>query len=170
MIDEVREPAPEGTSFALLVLGLLSTLERFERSLAAPTAAPARGPATLEPSPAGDPALLAGSLSGAPGDGGNVLRFLRVENATLGELEQRSLDEYLSDVVSGVALEIDASKSAREAEQFLLDGLEARRDQVSGVNTDEELVHMIEQEQAYQTAAQYLRVVNELTAELMNIL
>jgi hypothetical protein len=59
MIDEVREPAPEGTSFALLVLGLLSTLERFERSLAAPTAAPARGPATLEPSPAGDPALLA---------------------------------------------------------------------------------------------------------------
>jgi flagellar hook-associated protein FlgK len=41
---------------------------------------------------------------------------------------------------------------------------------VSGVNTDEELVHMIEQEQAYNAAAQYLRVVNELTAELINIL
>ena len=29
---------------------------------------------------------------------------------------------------------------------------------------------MIEQEQSYQAAAQYLRVVSELTSELMNIL
>lgn len=119
---------------------------------------------------AANSALLAGSLSGAPGDGGNLLRMLQVENLNLGALDDQSLDEHLSDVVSSVALEIDASRSAREAEQFLLDGLESRRDQVSGVNTDEELVHMIEQEQAYNASAQYLRVVSELSNELMAIL
>lgn len=117
-----------------------------------------------------DPGLLAGSLSGAPGDGGNVLRFLGIESEALAALGDQSLDEHLAGLVSGVALEIDAASGTREAEQFLLDGLETRRDQVSGVNTDEELVKMIEQEQSYQAAAQYLRVVSDLTAELMNIL
>ncbi|MFM7296723.1 MAG: flagellar basal body rod C-terminal domain-containing protein, partial [Planctomycetota bacterium] len=117
-----------------------------------------------------DPSLFSASLSGAPGDGGNVLRFLEIESEGLAGLGSQSLDEHLSGIVSGVALEIDAAESAREAEQFLLDGLETRRDQVSGVNTDEELVRMIEQEQAYNAAAQYLRVVSELTSELMNIL
>lgn len=117
-----------------------------------------------------DPSLFSVSLSGAPGDGGNVLRLLEIESERLAGLGSQSLDEHLSGIVSGVALEIEAAQSAREAEQFLLDGLETRRDQVSGVNTDEELVRMIEQEQAYNAAAQYLRVVSELTAELMNIL
>jgi flagellar hook-associated protein 1 FlgK len=117
-----------------------------------------------------DPGLLSTSLSGASGDGGNVLRFLEVESQSLAAFGDRSLDENLSGIVSGVALEIDASSGAREAEQFLLDGLETQRDQVSGVNTDEELVKMIEQEQSYQAAAQFLRVVSDLTAELMGIL
>jgi flagellar hook-associated protein FlgK len=117
-----------------------------------------------------DPGLLAASLSGAPGDGGNLVRLLQVESTNVDALGQASLDEYLSDVVSSLALDIDTSKSARDAEQFLLDGLEARRDQDSGVNTDEELVRMIEQEQAYGTAAQYLRVISEMTNELMSIL
>ena len=117
-----------------------------------------------------DPGLLSTSLSGAPGDGGNVLRLLEIESRSLAAFGDRSLDENLSGIVSGVALEIDASSGAREAEQFLLDGLETQRDQVSGVNTDEELVKMIEQEQSYQAAAQFLRVVSDLTAELMGIL
>ena len=117
-----------------------------------------------------DPSLLAASISGAAGDGGNILRLLEVESQRVDALGDQSLDESLAGIVSGVALEIDAASSAQEAEQFLLDGLEARRDQVSGVNTDEELVRMIEQEQSYQAAAQYLRVVSELTSELMNIL
>jgi flagellar hook-associated protein 1 len=117
-----------------------------------------------------DPSLLAASVSGAPGDGSNVLRMISIESHSIDALSQKSLDEHLADVVSGVALQIDSGSGAQEAEQFLLDGLEARRDQVSGVNTDEELVHMIEQEQSYQAAARFLSVINEMTNELMAIL
>ena len=117
-----------------------------------------------------DPSQLAASISGAPSDGDNVLRFLGIESASLDELNMQSLDEHLSNVISGVALDISSSQNARDAEQALLDGLDARRDQISGVNTDEELVHMIEQEQSYNAAAQYLRVVSELMNELMNVI
>jgi flagellar hook-associated protein FlgK len=117
-----------------------------------------------------DNTLLSASLSGEAGDGSALLQLLQVESRGLGELGGASLDEFLADIVSEVALEIDSANGARDSEQFLLDGLETRRDQVSGVNTDEELVRMIEQEQAYNMAAQYLRVVNDLMTELMNIL
>jgi flagellar hook-associated protein FlgK len=117
-----------------------------------------------------DNTMLSASLSGQAGDGSALLQLLQVESRGLGELGGASLDEFLSDIVSEVALEIDSANGARDSEQFLLDGLETRRDQVSGVNTDEELVRMIEQEQAYNMAAQFLRVVNDLMTELMNIL
>lgn len=117
-----------------------------------------------------DNTRLSASYSGAPGDGNALLELLGVESRGLNGLDGASLDEHLADIVSSVALEIDSASGARDAEQFLLDGLEARRDQVSGVNTDEELVRMIEQEQAYNLASQYLRVVNDLMTELMNIL
>lgn len=117
-----------------------------------------------------DNSLFAASYSGAAGDGGALISLLKVESRGLGALGGASLDEFLSDIVSGVALEIDSQSGARDAEQFLLDGLETRRDQISGVNSDEELVRMIEQEQAYNMASQYLRVVNDMMTELMNIL
>lgn len=117
-----------------------------------------------------DNTRLAASYSGDAGDGAAVLALLQVESRGLTSLGGASLDEHLADIVSSVALEIDSQTGARDAEQFLLDGLEARRDQVSGVNTDEELVRMIEQEQAYNLASQYLRVVNDMMTELLNIL
>jgi flagellar hook-associated protein FlgK len=81
-----------------------------------------------------------------------------------------TLGGRVSDIVTDVGLEVSSAGSARDAEQFLLDSLQARRDQVSGVNTDEEMVLLIEHEQAFQAAAQYIRVLSELNAELMNLL
>ncbi len=117
-----------------------------------------------------DNSRLAASYSGATGDGAALLALLQVESRGLTSLGGASLDEHLADLVSSVALEIDSQTGARDAEQFLLDGLESRRDQVSGVNPDEELVRMIEQEQAYNLASQFLRVVNDMMTELLRIL
>ena len=44
----------------------------------------------------------------------------------------------------------------------MLGSLEEQREQVSGVNVDEELVKMIEYEQTYQAAARFLQVVGQL--------
>jgi flagellar hook-associated protein FlgK len=119
---------------------------------------------------AADPSLLAASLTGAPGDAGNLLRMLAVESKSLAGFDNASIGEGLPQVVGDVAFDLDSANSARSSEQQLADSLTSRRDAISGVNTDEELAHMVEQQQAYSSAAQYLKVLNDLSNELMNIL
>ncbi len=116
-----------------------------------------------------NPFLLATSISGAPGDGGNLLRMLELENQGISGLGGISLDEGWADIVGSVGLEINGAASALESESFLLETLETRRDQLSGVNVDEEMVQLIEQEQAFTAASQYIRIISELTNELMNL-
>lgn len=117
-----------------------------------------------------DPGRLATGLGTASGDAQNLLRMLTLDSTAVAGLGGETLSEHYAGLSGDVALEINAATSTREAEQLLLDSLQTRRDQLSGVNVDEELVKMIEQEQAYAAASQFLRVVNDLQTELLNIL
>ena len=73
-----------------------------------------------------------------------------------------TLGTYFGALVGGVGFEIASTSSALEVESFMLGSLEEQREQVSGVNVDEELVKMIEYEQTYQAAARFLQVVGQL--------
>lgn len=117
-----------------------------------------------------DPSRLATGLGTASGDAQNLLRMLALDHAAVEGLDSETLSEHYAGISGDIALEIGAATSTREAEQLLLDNLESRRDQLSGVNVDEELVKMIEQEQAYAAASEFLRVVSDLQTELLNIL
>jgi flagellar hook-associated protein 1 FlgK len=116
------------------------------------------------------PELFATSTSGGSGDAGNVLRMLEIGAASVQGLGGQSFETRLASVAGGVALELAGARDAADSEEFMRRSLEVRRDQVSGVNVDEELARMIEAQQAYSAAGEYMRVVNELTAELLNIL
>ena len=117
-----------------------------------------------------DPDLLASSISGARSDGSNLIQLLALQSEGASGLGGASLPEGWTEVVGRVGLEISATSNAIESETFLLQSLEQRRDQISGVNVDEELVMLIEQEQAFTAASQYIRVISELTNELMNLI
>ena len=116
-----------------------------------------------------DPDQLAASMSGASGDASNLLRMLESAQSELAALDGNSLDERLAQIVGDVGFELQTTSDAYEAERLALDSLGARREQISGVNTDEELVALLEQQQAYAAAAQFLRVVSEITNELLDI-
>jgi flagellar hook-associated protein 1 FlgK len=116
------------------------------------------------------PELLAVGLSGDGADAANVLRLLQLDVQGSDELSGLTLGEGYGELVGIIALEVQSESAALDAEQFLLESLQGQREQISGVNQDEELVRMIEHEQAFAAAAQYLRVVNEISGELMNIL
>ncbi len=117
-----------------------------------------------------NPELLATSASGASGDGGNLLKLLGLGEAGIEGLGGVSFDAGISGVVGGLALELSSARDAAESEGFLHQSLESRRDQISGVNVDEELAHMIEAQQAYRAAGEFMRVVSELNAELFNLI
>ena len=45
--------------------------------------------------------------------------------------------------------------------------LENRRDEVSGVNTDEEMINLVRFQQAYDASAKYISIVKELVDTLL---
>ena len=108
-----------------------------------------------------DPRLFAGSSTGDDGDNGAILAMLDVQSADVEGLNG-TLSTYYGSLVGGVGFEVASTSSALEVESFMLASLEEQREQVSGVNVDEELVKMIEYEQTYQAAARFLQVVGQL--------
>lgn len=116
-----------------------------------------------------DPRKLAASSTGAVGDGGALLDMIRVQSLDVEEVGG-TLGEFYGTMVGDIGFEIGSTQNAQEIESFLLDSLEAQREEVSGVNVDEELVRMIQFEQSYQAAAQFLQVVNQLNDTVLALI
>lgn len=117
---------------------------------------------------AANPSLLAASGNGDAGDNGVLLELIGLQERVAGELGA-TFDAFYGDLVGDVGQRIDSAKSSLESERYLVDSLESRRQEVSGVNVDEELVAMIQYEQAFAAAAQFIQVVNSLSEEILNL-
>ncbi|MEE2939854.1 MAG: flagellar hook-associated protein FlgK [Planctomycetota bacterium] len=113
-----------------------------------------------------DPRLFAASATGSVGDSGALLDMIGVQTKDVAELGG-TLGEFYGSIVGDVGFEISSTSNAQEIESFLLESLTAQREEVSGVNVDEELVKMIQFEQAYSAAAQFLQVVTQLNDQVM---
>ena len=63
----------------------------------------------------------------------------------------------------------NASDSSSTVYQTLQQQADAQRQSVSGVNTDEELTKMIQQQQAYVAAAKLIQTVQAMSTALLSI-
>lgn len=117
-----------------------------------------------------DPNLLASSLAGASGDASALLGMLDVQNQAVAGLGGATFASSYGELVSGLGFETSAAKTGLESNEALLGSLELRREQLSGVNVDEELVKMIEFEQAFGAASRYISALNALHQDLLDIL
>jgi flagellar hook-associated protein 1 len=117
-----------------------------------------------------DPNLLAASGSGASGDNQVLLDMLSLQSQGVEGLDGRSFNEFYNDFVGDVGFKTASTANSREVEGYLMDNLQRRREQISGVNVDEELVKMIEFEQNFQSASRYIQVVNDLHNDLLQII
>ena len=118
-----------------------------------------------------DPARIAAAADdGTPfgrGDNRNVLKMVDIEtNKTLvnGTV---SLRDQLRGLLSDVAASTRQADVARQSQSTLLDQAIARRDNVSGVNLDEEAANLLRFQQSYQAAAQAIQVANSLFDTLL---
>jgi flagellar hook-associated protein 1 FlgK len=96
--------------------------------------------------------------------------MVSLQEKSLTAISGNTLGQYYGDIVGGVGFDISGAQNSLEVESFLLESLDARRDQVSGVNLDEELVNIIEYEQAFAAAAQFIQVVNQLNDEILSLI
>ncbi len=117
-----------------------------------------------------DPRKVAGSATGEAGDAGAFLAMVALRDAPLDVLSGRTIAQGYGELVAGVGLDVRTNETASNAQLQLLQSLESRREEISGVNTDEEMLKLLEYQHLYQAAGRYLQSVSEMTETLFSIL
>jgi len=144
-------------------------------SLAAPVTA---ATIALNSTVAGDPSKIASSgNASAPTDNSvaQALSVLRSADDTItfttatGGTEQGSFLGFFRSVVTKIGIQTASATDDAAVAETLTDQANLRRQAVSGVNTDEELVNMLRIQQSYQAATKMIKAADEMLQTLINL-
>jgi flagellar hook-associated protein 1 FlgK len=121
---------------------------------------------------------IASSASSASGPGNNAVAagIAGLRNQTLDfydaggtTIATASLGTFYRDTVAAVGLAAGQASNAAAVHGTLASQADTRRQSVSGVATDEELVGLIKHQQAYAAAARLVKVVDEMAQTLVDL-
>ncbi len=118
---------------------------------------------------ASDPTQLNTGLTRAEGDNSNVLRLIGARNEKLYNNGAFTLDDTYSSILSDVGVRINQAERLNDNQSTIKAALENQRQQVSGVNIDEEVGMMILQQQAYTAAARVITFARENIQTLLDL-
>jgi flagellar hook-associated protein 1 len=110
---------------------------------------------------AGDSFTVSDNTAGK-GDNRNALAMAAVLSRGVLSGGTESLDSAAARFIGAIGTASGQANSSREAQQIIYDDSVAAVDGVSGVNLDEEAAAMMRYQQAYQAAAQMIRVTQTL--------
>ena len=116
-----------------------------------------------------DPSLISAAANGSEGDNRVLLGLLDLQSNKVSGLGGQSLGSFYGEIVGRIGFEVASTENALEVENVLIESLLTRRDQISGVNVDEELVNLIQFEQAFAAASQFIQVVNGLNDDILRL-
>ncbi len=115
----------------------------------------------------GQSSLLAAASVALPGDGANARRLAALATDVSTQHENESLLSFYRTIANGVAVRGAAVRDVADATETVLGSLEAQRQSISGVSLDEEAIALVKFERAFQGAARFISVVDDLLGELM---
>lgn len=109
----------------------------------------------------------------APADGTNALAMAnfkqtKVRIGTEVGAPITDINDYFASSMSGLGVQADQASSMADNKQILLDGLETRRQSVSGVNQDDEMTDMIKFQHGYSAAARMITTLNDIFDTIIN--
>ena len=103
------------------------------------------------------------------GDGGNALLMAGLQNELVfnsvtwsSESGSFTFDEYYNAVVSTIGIESFSAQAILRQQEGVMLQLNSRRESISGVSIDEEMIKMIKFQQAYNASARMISMVDEM--------
>ncbi len=103
------------------------------------------------------------------GDGGNALRMANLQNELAfnsvtwsSDAGSFTFDEYYNAVVSTIGIESFSAQAILRQQEGVMLQLNSRRESISGVSIDEEMIKMIKFQQAYNASARMISMVDEM--------
>ncbi|MDR1177580.1 MAG: flagellar hook-associated protein FlgK [Spirochaetaceae bacterium] len=120
-----------------------------------------------------DPSSVASGYgeNGRPANPGNgdaalAISSIRYDRVMVGQ--NATFDDYYADVVGRMGILAEQSKVRLETEQKLMKDLMDKRQEISGVNIDEELAQMIKYQHGYAAAARFITTINTMLDTIIN--
>lgn len=107
------------------------------------------------------------SNAGGVGDNRNALALADALQSPVLNGGKTSLTETVGSFVSGIGVATRQAQVNRDAQRAVFEEASAARDGISGVNLDEEAANLMRLQQAYQAAAQVIRVADTLFQTLL---
>jgi len=117
-----------------------------------------------------DSSLLAAATNHTIGDGSNAAAIAELADKSLTGLNGQSMSEFFNAIASDVATRSGAAQAGVTSAGAIVSSLTSQRESISGVSTDEEAISMLRYERAFQAAAKYTTVVDEMIQEMLGIL
>lgn len=117
-------------------------------------------------------AIAAGSVYGGAGDNAIAVQLsqLRDTPVSIGTpAATLTLGTHYRDTVTGIAIEASSVTDSAAVYDTIAAQAEVRRQSVSGVSTDEELIDLMRHQQAYVAATRLVTAVDEMTQALLNM-
>jgi flagellar hook-associated protein 1 FlgK len=121
--------------------------------------------------------IAAGGTVNATGDNSIALALSRLRDQALASgslpsgspLAGTTFNNFYRDLVSRVALDTSSADQSATVYQTLAAQADTRRQSVSGVSTDEEMVSLIKHQAAYSAAARLVKVADEMAQTLVQL-
>ena len=86
------------------------------------------------------------------------------------ELDGFSFTEFYGNLASGAGSKLQIAQQSEQVHQSLLAQAQDQRQQLSGVNLDEEAMMLVEFQRAYQANSRVITVLDQLTEEVVNLI
>ena len=120
---------------------------------------------------AANPKLIAAAAAAntVPGDNRNALALLEVQSTAYPALGGLDLKESFLSLIGDVGSQSQIAQAQRDSQRSLLSQAQARRESVSGVNTDEEMTNLIQFQRAFESASLLVRTADEMYRTLLNM-
>ena len=116
------------------------------------------------------PARLAVGLEHVVGDNRSALAIVGLNDQSLDALGGISLPAFWSRHIEDMAIRTSAAQQAVEADQVIVESLEAQRQAISGVDIDEETINLLAYQRAFQGSARFISAVDEMLSTLLGLL
>jgi flagellar hook-associated protein 1 FlgK len=107
-----------------------------------------------------DPSLL-------PGDNRNALAIADLADQSI--VAGRTVLGFYREIVTDVGVEAQSAKRGVQFQQTLVEELEKRRQEISGVNLDEEAANLIKYQKSFEAAAKMIAIADELLTTLIGM-
>lgn len=127
---------------------------------------------SINPAITANPRLVVASALTQPGQTGTtagaIANLLSDPNTTVGS-KTGSFNSIFNSMTTETGEKISADKSSLETQTAIISQVTAQRESISGVSLDEEAINLLQYQKAFEAAARFLKVADEMTQTILSL-